>query len=364
MTERADGMTVLIAAGGTGGHVYPALAVADWLRARGARVLWFGTSAGIEARLVPAAGFELHELKASGLRGNGMARWLKAPFMVLGAVLRALTMMRRERPNVVLGMGGYVSGPGGIAGRLLGLPLVVHEQNAIPGLTNRVLARIASHVLEAFPGSFEPTRAATHVGNPVRDSIAQADEPVQRMAGRSQTLRLLVLGGSQGARALNEVLPATIAILSAEVRTEVRHQSGAVELEATRDAYAAQDIEAGVSAFIDDMAEAYCWADLVVCRSGAMTVTELSAAGVASVLVPFPFAVDDHQTANARALESVGAALLVPQSELTSGHLAALLTQLGKSRARLVEMAESARRLAMPDAAAAVGRCCLEVARA
>ncbi|MGI9333944.1 MAG: undecaprenyldiphospho-muramoylpentapeptide beta-N-acetylglucosaminyltransferase [Gammaproteobacteria bacterium] len=357
-------MTVLIAAGGTGGHVYPALAVAEWLRARGARVIWLGTTDGIESRLVPAAGFELHELKARGLRGKGIAGWLEAPIMIAAAVLRALAMIRRERPHVVLGMGGYVSGPGGIAGRLLGLPLVVHEQNAIPGLTNRVLARIASRVLEAFPHSFAARSDAIHVGNPVRDSIAQLPPPAERLAGRTGGLRLLVLGGSQGARALNQVLPATLSALGAELQAQVRHQAGDRELDLTHKAYAHEGVEADVCAFIEDMAEAYGWADVVVCRAGAMTVTELSAAGVASVLVPFPFAVDDHQTLNARALERAGAALLVPQVELTSGHLAGVLTQLAKSRTRLVQMAEAARRLAMPDAAAAVGRCCLELAHA
>lgn len=361
--NRLDG-AVLVMAGGTGGHVYPALAVAERLRDLGARVVWLGTARGLEARRVPQAGFELHHLRVSGLRGRGLLAWLAAPLALGTALVQALAVIARVRPRLALGFGGYASGPGGVASHLTRTPLVLHEQNTVPGLTNRVLGRFATRLLEAFPGSFPAPRGALHTGNPVREDLAAIDAPGMRLAGRSGPLQVLVVGGSQGARVLNEILPAALAALPAPVGIKVRHQTGAAELEATRERYRAGGVEAEACAFIEDMADAYAWADLVVCRAGAMTVCELAAAGVASVLVPYPHAVDDHQTRNARYLVDAGAALLVPQAELEPGRLGALLTELHGARRRVLEMAEAARRVAVPDATDRVVRACLEVAGA
>lgn len=352
---------VLIMAGGTGGHVFPALAVAEHLRRDGADVQWLGSAAGMEARLVPEHGFEFHGISVQGLRGKGLAGWLVAPWRVLRAAAQALSVLRRVRPDVVLGMGGYASGPGGVAARALGTGLVIHEQNAVPGLTNRLLARLATRVLEAFSGSFPASARAVHTGNPVRADIAALPEPAT--PGHA-ALRLLVLGGSQGARALNEVLPAALAMLHPDVQLEVRHQAGERNLADARDAYARHSVAVEPIAFIDDMAASYDWADLVLCRAGAMTVAELAAAGVASILVPFPYAVDDHQSANARMLSDAGAAVLIPESELRPAGLTRLLEDFHQARDRLVEMARAARRVAVPDATERVARCCLEVAGA
>jgi len=360
----ADGVRVLVMAGGTGGHVFPALAVAEALRARGAAVQWLGSRGGMESRLVPARGYPFHAVAVRGLRGRGPVGWLQAPWRVLRAVGGALAVLRRVAPHVVLGMGGYASGPGGVAAWLLGRPLVIHEQNAIPGLTNRILARLARTVLEAFPGSFPAPARARHTGNPLRAEIAAlaARETTPRPAGAP--LRVLVLGGSQGARALNEAVPAALAALGARAAVEVRHQAGERNLDAARAAYEAHGLDVEPLAFIDDMAASYAWADLVLCRAGAMTVAELAAAGVASVLVPFPFAVDDHQSANARYLGDAGAALVVPERELQPAQLAGLLADLASARERLAAMAAAARRLAVLDADARVADACLEVARA
>jgi len=357
-------LRVLVMAGGTGGHVFPALAVAERLREQGAQVEWLGTRGGMEARLVPRRGFAFHALGVAGLRGRGAAGWLLAPLRVAAATWAALRLLARLRPAVVLGMGGYASGPGGLAAWLARRALVVHEQNAVPGLTNRILARLADRVLEAFPGSFPPAARAEHTGNPVRAEIAALAEPGQRARAPGAPLRLLVLGGSQGARALNEVVPAALGALAGRLAVEVRHQAGERTLAAARAAYARAGLAVEPLAFIDDMAASYGWADLAVCRAGAMTVAELAAAGVASVLVPFPHAVDDHQSANARHLSRAGAALLVPEAELAPARLAALLEDLAGARERLLAMARAARRLAIPDADLRVARACLEAARA
>lgn len=355
---------VLITAGGTGGHVFPALAVAEQLQALGLPVVWLGTRRGLEARLVPTAGIPIEWLEVSGLRGHGLGRLLGAPLMLLRAVRQALAILRRLRPRLVLGMGGFVSGPGGVAARWLGIPLVVHEQNAIAGLTNRWLARLATRVLEAVPGTFPAARRAQAVGNPVRAEIAALAPPGERLAGHSSPGRLLVLGGSQGAQALNDVVPAALARLPAGQRPAVWHQTGVSLHAKTAAAYQATGLSARVEPFIEAMAEAYGWADLVLCRAGALTVAELAAAGVAALLVPFPYAVDDHQTANARFLVAVGAARLLPQSELTAPRLAALLAELFAEREQLRTMAEAARTQARPEAAVTVAQICLHEARA
>ncbi|MBK8533907.1 MAG: undecaprenyldiphospho-muramoylpentapeptide beta-N-acetylglucosaminyltransferase [Candidatus Competibacteraceae bacterium] len=350
-------------AGGTGGHVFPALAVAERLQAQGVPVVWMGTRHGLEATLVPKAGIPMEWIGVAGLRGKGLGQKLAMPLMIGRALWQARVILQRLQPRVVLGMGGFASGPGGLMTWWLGIPLVVHEQNAIAGLTNRILARIASQVLEAFPQTFPAARRALTVGNPVREPIATLPPPAQRFAGREGRLRLLVLGGSQGALALNQLVPQALALLSDDQRPEVWHQAGGQLHQAAAAAYRKAGITARLTPFIEDMAEAYSWADLVMCRAGALTIAELAAAGVGAVLVPFPFAVDDHQTANAHFLAQGGAALLVQQAELTAERLAAILSDLLGDRTQLLRMAEAARSLAKIEAAEQVARVCLQQAR-
>jgi UDP-N-acetylglucosamine--N-acetylmuramyl-(pentapeptide) pyrophosphoryl-undecaprenol N-acetylglucosamine transferase len=354
---------VMVMAGGTGGHVFPALAVAQHLKALGCEVSWLGTPNSFEARTVPQYGFDIDWVDSFRLRGQGAATLLLAPFRLLRAMLQAWRVLRRRRPQVVLGMGGFVTGPGGLMSRLARIPLVIHEQNTVPGLTNRYLARIARRVFEAFPGSFPAGIRAEAVGNPVRAEIVALPAPAERATDRQGPCRLLVLGGSLGAQALNETLPQAIALLPAHRRYEVQHQAGRGKAESTRAAYAEAGVEAKVSDFLLDMAEAYGWADLVICRAGALTVSELTAAGVAAILVPYPHAVDDHQTRNARFLSEAGAARLLPQSELTAESLAVLLGVYCDDRARLLAMAEQARGLARTHATERVAEACMEVAR-
>ncbi|MCB1776841.1 MAG: undecaprenyldiphospho-muramoylpentapeptide beta-N-acetylglucosaminyltransferase [Candidatus Competibacteraceae bacterium] len=351
---------ILIMAGGTGGHVFPALAVAERLRMHGARVTWMGARRGLEATLVPKAGIPMEWIEVAGIRGKGLRQRLLMPVMLGRALWQAGGILRRLRPAVVLGMGGFASGPGGLMARLLGIPLIVHEQNAIAGLTNRWLARMASQVFEAFPGTFPAVRQAVAVGNPVRESIAKLAKPAERFAGREGRRRLLVLGGSQGALALNQRVPQALALLREDERPEVWHQAGGRLHEAAEMAYREAGINVRLTPFIEDMAEAYGWADLALCRAGALTIAELAAAGIGAVLVPFPFAVDDHQTANARFLEKEDAALIVQQAELTAEQLATLLRELLSDRDRLLQMAEAARRLAKVDAAEQVALACLQ----
>jgi UDP-N-acetylglucosamine--N-acetylmuramyl-(pentapeptide) pyrophosphoryl-undecaprenol N-acetylglucosamine transferase len=360
MSDRAP---IVIMAGGTGGHVFPALAVAERLRAWGVPVVWLGTRLGLEAKLVPPAGIPIEWIGVAGLRGKGWQRRLAAPLMIAQALWQAGGILRRLQPCLVLGMGGFVSGPGGLMARLLGIPLVIHEQNALAGMTNRWLSRLAGRVLEAFPGSFPAPRQALTVGNPVRAGIAALPEPAQRFAGRTGRARLLVVGGSQGALALNQRVPAALALLPPTERPEVWHQAGGALQELTARAYQAAGVAVRLQPFIEEMAAAYGWADLVLCRAGAITVAELAAAGVGAVLVPFPYAVDDHQTANARFLERAGAAVLAPQAGLSPARLAALLQPLLGDRTRLLAMARAARCLARADAAEQVARVCLEQAR-
>ena len=352
---------VVVMAGGTGGHVFPALAVADQMRRTGIDVSWLGTRQGLEARLVPERGFPMDWIRVEGLRGTGIKRWLTAPWLLGKALIQALQVLRRRRPGAVLGMGGFVSGPGGLMARLLGIPLVVHEQNRVPGLTNLWLSRVATRVFEAFPDSFPPGRRAEACGNPVRPEIAAIPAPGVRFAGRTGSVRLLVLGGSLGALALNELLPRALALIPADQRPQVRHQAGERHLDVALRGYREVGVEAEVVPFIADMAAAYAWADLALCRAGALTVSELAAAGVGAVLVPFPFAVDDHQTWNGRFLEEAGAARVVPQAELSAERLADLIQIHCAHRDRLMRMAAAARSLARTDAAQRIATACLEV---
>ena len=350
---------IVIMAGGTGGHVFPALAVADVLRERGHAVTWIGTRQGLEARVVPAAGIPMEWIEVGGVRGKGVSALLKTPFMLSRALVQALAVFRRLKPAAALGMGGFASGPGGIAARLAGCPLVVHEQNAVPGVTNRILSRMSGYVLEGFPGSFPARRRARYVGNPVRSAIAALPPPERRFTGRSGPRRLLVIGGSQGARVLNLNVPAAVANLEAG-SVEVLHQTGVKDAEAVSTLYRDHKVEARVTPFIDDMAAAYAWADLAVCRSGALTIAELSAAGLGALLVPFAAAADDHQTKNARFLVEQGAALLLAQSAATTEALAGALQVLLQDRERPLAMARAARALARGDAAELVADVCLK----
>ena len=349
--------TILIMAGGTGGHVFPGLAVADEMRGRGWNVVWMGAKGGLEARLVPARGYPVEWIRAAALRGKGLAATLLLPLRLLVGFCQSARAILRIRPAVVLSMGGYVAFPGGMMASLLARPLAVHEQNAIAGLANRVLAGLADKTMVAFPGALA---RAEWTGNPVRADIGALAEPAARYAGRSGPLRLLVVGGSLGAQALNDVVPKALGLMAESARPLVTHQSGDKHLESLRLNYSNSKVEGTLVAFIEDMARAYAGADLVICRAGATTVAELSAAGAASVLVPFPHAVDDHQTANARFLADAGAAILLPQSALTPQRLAALLRSL--DRARLLEMAAKARALGKPEAARIVADRCVALA--
>jgi UDP-N-acetylglucosamine--N-acetylmuramyl-(pentapeptide) pyrophosphoryl-undecaprenol N-acetylglucosamine transferase len=351
-------------AGGTGGHVYPALAVARALQQESREIVWLGTQRGLESRVVPAAGIPIEWVAVSGLRGKGAMALAVAPFGLLYAFWQSLRVMWRHRPAAVLGMGGFVSGPGGLAAWMTRRPLVIHEQNAVAGLTNRLLARLARVVLQAFPGSFNASRKAETVGNPVRADIASIEDPATRLVGRHGPVRLLVLGGSQGALALNEVVPAALALLAEAGRPIVRHQTGERTLGAAQAAYDRHGIAVDLEPFIEDMAEAYSWADLVICRAGALTVAELSASGLPAIFVPFPAAVDDHQTANAAPMVAAGAAEIIQQKDLSEAKLAGLLQSWLGNRELLLERARKARTLARPDALRRITDVCLEAAGA
>ena len=355
----ANGGPVLIMAGGTGGHVFPALAVAKVLRDRGVAVVWLGVPGSMESRLVPANGFPIEWVRVAGIRGKGLAAWLFAPLRILKAVAQAMGVLRRVRPRSVLGAGGYVSGPGGIAAWLLRIPLLIHEQNAVAGMTNRWLARLATQVLEAFPGSFHAEVHARAIGNPVRADIAALPAPRARFAGRESRSRLLVFGGSQGALRLNAMVPQALARVAPEIRPQVRHQTGERGLEAARAAYADARVEAEVLPFIDDMAEAYAWADLAVCRAGAMTIAELQAAGLGAIFVPLAVATDDHQTKNAEVMVRSGAARVIQERDLTPERLGEAISELVADRARLLKMAEAARGSRVIDAAAQLADFCI-----
>ena len=352
----------LMMAGGTGGHVFPALATARALEARGHQVYWLGASGGMEQRLIGETDIPLSLIHISGLRGKGKLALVLAPFRLMRALGEAFTILRRIRPDCVVGMGGFVTGPGGVAAWLNRTPLVIHEQNAIAGMTNRILVRFAETVLEAFPGSFGPKVVTRCTGNPVREDLASLPVPEKRLADREGALRLLVIGGSLGAQVFNEQLPEALAMLPEGDRPVVRHQCGERHAEAAKHAYEEHGVEAAVEPFIKDMAEAYQWADLVLCRAGALTVSELCAAGIGAVLVPFPHAVDDHQTKNGQQMVSAKAAILIPQSKMTPAVLAETLGDLARNRDRVNEMAKAARTLARPDATERVVNYCLEAA--
>lgn len=352
---------VLVMAGGTGGHVFPALAVAECLRERGVPVHWLGTRRGIEASVVPAAGFPIHFIDVAGLRGKGLVSLVMAPLHLLRALLQSLGLLRRLAPAVVLGMGGFAAGPGGLAAWLLRKPLVIHEQNAVAGTTNRLLAHLARRVLSGYPNVLH--FSDNHwVGNPVRRPIAELPSPEARWLHRRPPLHLLVLGGSLGAQPINEQVPAAISTLPEESRPMVRHQAGRAHAESTAARYRACGVAADVSPFIEDMAEAYAWADLVICRAGALTIAELTAAGVGALMVPLPHAIDDHQTANARWLSDAGAGELLQQSALTPEFLASLIERVQREPEVLLNWARVARALAKPQATDHVADVCLEVA--
>jgi len=349
--------TLLVMAGGTGGHVFPGLAVADLMKSRGWNVVWMGSPDGMENKLVLGRGYEMAAVRFGALRGKGLLRKLLLPLSLLSGFWQAARAIRQVKPDVVLGMGGYISFPGGMMAALLGCPLVIHEQNSVAGLANRVLARVADRVLCGFPDALPNS---IHTGNPVRPEIAQMPAPAERFANREATLRLLVLGGSLGAAVLNEVLPQGLAMLPEDERPHVVHQAGEKHLEQLQQNYEAVGIQAHCVAFIENMAGAYEWADLVVCRAGALTVAELAAAGVPGVLVPYPYAVDDHQTGNARFLSQAGGAVLLPQKELTAEAISLIRNY---TRDQLLQMAEKARELARPDATLAVAQVCEEACK-
>ena len=349
--------TALIMAGGTGGHIFPGLAVAQALRARGWRVHWLGTPGSMESRIVPPQGFAFEAIDFSGVRGKGLTTLALLPLRLLRAFWQALAVVRRVHPDVVLGMGGYVTFPGGMMAVLAGKPLVLHEQNSVAGLANKVLAGVADRIFTAFPSVL---KKGQWVGNPLREAFLAQPEPAVRFAGRSGPLRLLVVGGSLGAKALNEIVPQALALIPEAERPQVTHQSGAAQIDALRAHYAAAGVQATLTPFIDDTASAFAQADVVVCRAGASTVTELAAVGAAAVFVPFPAAVDDHQTTNAQFLVQAGGGWLVQQRDLTPGGLAQMLQNM--ERSALVQRAQNAKKMQKTEATAAVVAACEELA--
>lgn len=352
---------VLIAAGGTGGHIYPALAVADYLRQKNVKVTWVGTAQGLEHRIVPAANIPLELISISGLRGKGLLNLFFVPLKLVVAIVQAIKIFIKVKPDVVLGMGGFVSGPCGLVAFVLRKPLYLHEQNAIPGLTNKVLSYLATTVMQAFPDSFKSKRKVIALGNPIRQDISSIEEPDKRISHRTDSIRLLIIGGSLGALALNENVPQALSGLGEALQPNVWHQSGKNKLEATLQRYKEVNVKAKVTEYIEDMAEAYAWADLVICRAGALTVSELANAGVAAILVPYPYAVDDHQTANASYLTKSGAAILIQQDKLIPQLKDTLLELLQEGRTTLIKMAMAARKLSKPNATQQVAEICLGV---
>ncbi len=354
--------TVLIAAGGTGGHVYPALAVASFLIQQGMHVHWLGTRQGLEFRVVRENNIDLHTIRVVGLRGHGLLRLLAAPVLLLRAWCESLLLLRKLQPQVVLGMGGFVSGPVGIAAWCLRIPFCLHEQNAIAGMTNRLLRPFANTIMQAFPNTFPASNKVHTTGNPVRTEIVAAPTPAERMPQEKSEINVLILGGSLGALTLNQVVPQALALLSPEISLRITHQTGVKHLHTTRESYAQLRLAAEVNDYIENMARAYALADIVICRAGAMTIAELTAVGVGSVLIPFPYAVDDHQAANAKFLTDTGCAVMIRESELTADRLVTVLRELCSNYARLRTMAATCRQLARPEATETVARHCLEVA--
>lgn len=344
---------IMIMAGGTGGHVFPGLAVAQILREQGHKVVWLGTEAGIEARLVPAANIPLHFISVVGLRGKGMAHLVKAPFKILKALCQSLSIVKKEQPDCVLGMGGFVAGPGAVAAKLKGIPLVIHEQNAVAGTTNRLLAKRANRVLQAFANSFEEKITAQTIGNPVRENLPQAQFK------QEEKLHVLVIGGSLGAQAINQVMPAVLKTMSEKIA--LWHQAGPSQYEQVKQAYGDADVR--LEAFIDDMAAAYSWADVVICRAGAMTVSEIAAVGLPAIFIPLPQAIDDHQTANAKTLADQQAAILLPQKELTADKLVEYLQAFAEQAELRQNMAQKSAQLGVRDAAEKAAAVCLELTK-
>ncbi len=355
---------VLIMAGGTGGHVFPGLALAAEMMKRGHSVQWLGTKSGIESRLVPAAGIPLHFIPVRGIRGKSLTTLLAAPANILKSVFEALSVIKRIKPKVVVGLGGFVSGPGGVAAKILGIPLVLHEQNAVAGTTNRLLAKIASKVLTAFPNNL---KGAQCIGNPVREAIEQLPAPEERLLNRNHAVRVLVIGGSRGALAINKLMPQVFSDLDVGCELDIWHQAGEGKDAETIDAYLSlnekEHVSAKVTAFIDDMSEALAWADFVICRAGALTVSELAAAGLGSVLIPFPYAIDDHQTENAKVLVAAGAALIQQEKETSVDKMKEVLMTILPNRNVILDMAQKARSVAMPAAAKVFADVCEGVAR-
>ena len=346
-------------AGGTGGHVFPALAVADYMKISGWRVVWLGTKGGMEEMLVPQKGHDIEIIDFSGLRGKNFMVWLTLPLRLLLAFWQSAKVLFQIRPDVVLGMGGYPSFPGGMMASLLNKPLLIHEQNSIPGLANKILARFADKVLLGFPDAIRNEKKVVFSGNPVRNEISQLDTPDKRYAGRSGKFKLLIIGGSLGSQALNTIVPQTLKLIPDNMRPLVTHQAGRKHLETLKKNYAKAGVEGELVVFIEDMAVHYADCDLVICRAGALTIAELTAVGTASILVPFPYAVDDHQTSNAKFLSDKDAAVLLPQNELTPKNLAKLL--MGFTREKLLGMAMKARELARPNATRLVAEACMEM---
>ena len=364
----AENTTVLIMAAGTGGHVFPALAVALKLQEQNVRTEWMGTHQGMENRLLEGSGIQIHAVSAKGLKGKGIARMIAAPFMLAQALIQSMRILSKVQPDCVLGMGGFVSGPGGLATKLMGRKLVIHEQNAVPGFTNKLLAKIANQVFEAFPNTFTKNAKIIHTGNPLRKEIVALSVQPRNIRNSSQRLRILVLGGSQGALAINEVVPDVLTDFSKEIRPSVWHQTGERTLERTQAAYAEKGLDSEdditIAAFISDMAEAYSWADLVICRSGASTVSEIAAVGLPSILIPYPHHSDQQQTQNANWLIQAGAAFLLEQKGLTAAALKALVVELHENRNKLQQMSDISKSIAIRDADEIIARRCLELAHA
>lgn len=349
--------TALVMAGGTGGHIFPGLAVAQALREQGWKVHWLGAPGSMEERLVPPQGFPLETIDFSGVRGKGLLTLALLPLRLLRAFAQAWAVVRRVRPDVVIGLGGYISFPGGMMATLAGKPLILHEQNSVAGMANKVLANVASRVFCAFPNALP---GAQWVGNPLRQAFLQQPPPAERFAGRSGPLRILVVGGSLGAKALNDTVPQALALIPPEQRPQVRHQSGAKQMQALQASYAAAGVQAELTPFIDDTASAYAQADLVICRAGASTVTELAAVGAAAIYVPFPHAVDDHQTTNARFVVDAGGGWVVQQTALSPEKLAHMIQNM--QRSTLLETAQKAKMMQKTEATAAVVAACQELA--
>ncbi len=357
--------TILLMAGGTGGHIFPALAVGKLLQQQGWKLHWLGSEGKMEADIVPQHGIEIILLPVKGLRGKGFVSLLKAPFSIVSNVMAAKKIIQKVKPDVVLGMGGFASGPGGLAAKLCGVPVVIHEQNAVAGMTNKLLHKVSRYTLQAYPGAFKNNKKVVTTGNPVRNDFLQIPLASERLTESAGKINLLVVGGSLGAQVFNEKIPATLNVVNNGLYIDVKHQSGRGKSAEVQTAYAActnERVTFEITEFIEDMAKAYTWADLVICRAGALTVAEVAMAGVCAIFVPFPHAVDDHQTHNARYLADQGAAVIIQQHDLKESRLAEQITALANNKKHLIELAEKARGLALPDATKTVAQYCIKAA--